>query len=66
MNKILIASSSFALNSKEALHLMDDQGFDISLNPHARKLNRSELIDVSRKISQSNQLLKNIGGIIYH
>ena len=66
MNKILIGLSLFTLNSKEALHLLDDQRFDIALNPHTRKLNRRELIDVSAKISQSNQLMKNIRGKIYH
>jgi len=45
MNKIYIATSTFAVHSCEPLNILEQRGFTIMHNPYARKLTENELIN---------------------
>jgi D-3-phosphoglycerate dehydrogenase len=46
MSKLLISTSSFDVKSNQVLHSLQDQGFEIVLNPYGRKLKESEILEL--------------------
>ena len=47
-NKILTSVSSFAQLSTKPLELLNERGYEVTLNPYGRKLNQNELIELAR------------------
>lgn len=46
MKKILITTSSFGVESKEPLQLLQAAGIEYTVNPHGRKLSKDETVDL--------------------
>ncbi|MBD2317270.1 phosphoglycerate dehydrogenase [Phormidium tenue] len=46
MPKLLISTSSFDVKSNQVLQSLQDQGFEIVLNPYGRKLKETEILDL--------------------
>lgn len=54
MRKILISTSSFGVESKEPLQLLEAAGIEYTINPHGRKLSKDETVS----------LLQNMDGVV--
>jgi D-3-phosphoglycerate dehydrogenase len=48
MEKITITTTSFGEYYKEPLNLLRENGFEIILNPHGRKLNKKEVVELCK------------------
>lgn len=48
MKKIAIATTTFGLHDKGPLGLLKEKGFEILLNPYARKMSKEELVELSK------------------
>ncbi len=46
MKKVAITTTSFAKDSRKPLEILENSGFEIILNPHGRKLESAELVDL--------------------
>lgn len=48
MDKIVITTTSFGKYEKKPLKLLEDKGFQISLNPYGRKLGKAEVLEICK------------------
>lgn len=48
MSRIAITTTSFAEYDKRPLSLLKESGFEITINPHGRKLKKSEIIELCK------------------
>jgi len=46
--RVLVSTSSFAEHDKTPLNLLESSGFEVILNPHKRKLNPGEVVELAR------------------
>jgi len=48
MKKIAITTTTFGRHHKRPLELLKENGFEVLLNPHARKMSKEELVELSK------------------